>query len=411
MTDRPLQELRELLFAPGGPEPPLLIPLVPLLPESLLMRALQLASKIRYAPLRMQAMLALIARMPKAEQQALLAEMPPTEGGEQPDLAPPLDPRVPALLATLSEAQRIDVLAEVLEVMLQQLTAVSANGHGARHEEAAEEFTKEMLDDSAGITPDIIHEAKPEIMIDRELPTLDDGLVSLGGEGATLGGEGAFPPMQLPTQERLVNTGFALRNQAHEPLSSGMPLECAASYYFWLEVGVAIQGSIETAPVALPVEQLPPQALLTVALFAFEPGIIIEPGADTGDLQLQPDGSVKVVRQPTLVAVNTNLLRRRLFFPVKAPDKSGTFKLRCNIYYQQVLIQSRLIRARVMRHPHPLEQALRSRVDYTLSRDLDARYLQQLFSLRYASSKTVDNGIIKAVATNGKTDQIGFELV
>jgi hypothetical protein len=176
-----------------------------------------------------------------------------------------------------------------------------------------------------------------------------------------------------PPAERVVNVGFALPAQADVPIAPTMPLASTALYYFWLEVGDLIEGSIEEAPTPLPVELLPPAARLKVALFAFADELQISSGADIGELQIMPDGAVRVARsavQPDGIAPGAELLTRRLFFAVRTPGRAGTYRLRCNIYYEQILVQSRVIYARVMRHPHQVERALRSLTDYTLTRSL-----------------------------------------
>jgi hypothetical protein len=175
--------------------------------------------------------------------------------------------------------------------------------------------------------------------------------------------------------ERVVNTGFASEEKPAEPITPETPLGCAQSYYFWLEVGPLVAGAIDERPTPLPVELLPPEALLKVALFGFEGELEIDSGADVGEIRILRDGSVRVERQPSdghAPAVGEEMLRRRLFFPVRTPDRADTFKLRCNIYYEQVLVQSRLVRARVMRKPRRRSgaQALTTRLDYTLSRRL-----------------------------------------
>ncbi len=181
--------------------------------------------------------------------------------------------------------------------------------------------------------------------------------------------------------ERVVNTGFAPKADAAAPLEPTTPLTYDQPYYFWLEVGPLIEGSIEETPTPLPTEHLPPEAQLQVVLFPFQDEIEITPDADVGELQLQPDGSVLVTcqaTQPRSISPESDLLKRRLFFPVRTPDREGTFHLRCNIYYEQVLVQSRLIHARVMREPQPVEQALRSVLDYNLTRTLDPVYINRL---------------------------------
>jgi hypothetical protein len=94
-----------------------------------------------------------------------------------------------------------------------------------------------------------------------------------------------------------------------------------------------------------------------------------------GALQLHTDGSISVAQQPlevtpTSLSANARLLSRRLFFPVTTATEAGTFRLRCNIYYEQVLVQSRLITARVMRRPQRTPKALVAQADYTLSHTL-----------------------------------------
>jgi LysM repeat protein len=182
-------------------------------------------------------------------------------------------------------------------------------------------------------------------------------------------------------KERIVHTGFAYEAQVDTALDAAMPLACGQRYYFWVEIGKAVLGSIEEVPTSLP-EDLPSEAKLAVALFAFPDQIQTTVGEDVGELQLRADGSALVTRQPFSSIVkllsDENLLKRCLLFPVRTPAKAGIYHLRCNIYYEQILIQSRLITARVMRRPQPGDRALNSVVDYTLSRKLDPAHLVRL---------------------------------
>src|SRR5207253_2927872 len=100
----------------------------------------------------------------------------------------------------------------------------------------------------------------------------------------------------------------------------------------------------------LPVQLLPEDALLTVALFALDGHTELAPGTDVGELRLQADGSARVTRQPWTppsLAAESDLLARRLFFRLAAPSEPGEMRLRCNIYHRDVLVQSRLIQAQV----------------------------------------------------------------
>lgn len=72
------------------------------------------------------------------------------------------------------------------------------------------------------------------------------------------------------------------------------------------------------------------------------------PDAVSGELQLNNDGLIVVTRQPSTpenIPSGSDLLARRLFFPVRISSEAGMVILLCNIYYEQVLIQSRFIQA------------------------------------------------------------------
>jgi len=182
-------------------------------------------------------------------------------------------------------------------------------------------------------------------------------------------------------KKRLVSTGFAQPSNAGEPLGSSLPLALNEDYYFWLEVGPPVRGAIDVAPQALPEKYIPRDALLKVALFDFDQGLRITRGADVGEIQLQADGTATVLRQPIEpqgVPTNSRLFRKRLFFPVRTGDRPDEFRLRCNIYYEQVLVQSRLVRVRVMRRPRSIKRALNTIVDYTISRALNPAHVANM---------------------------------
>ena len=185
---------------------------------------------------------------------------------------------------------------------------------------------------------------------------------------------GAKPAGRLlkPAKERIVNLGFATAGQAVAPLKRTQPLTCGESYYFWLKVGRLMEESAEAdAPAALPVEHLPPQVRLKVVLFIFPDGLQIENGSAIGELTLQEDGSAVVGRQAIEPkGAISERLKGSLFFAVRAPGKSGKYKLRCSIYYQQVLVQSRLISVRVMKRPSSSAKAVHSKMDYTLTQTI-----------------------------------------
>ncbi len=145
---------------------------------------------------------------------------------------------------------------------------------------------------------------------------------------------------ELRPAEKVVNTGFADRSRPEIPLDKNIPLASSTSYYFWLEVGEVIHESIEKTPIPLPT--LPKEARLTVTLFSFENELEVLKTEQTGELRIQADGQVMVSRPAEIPdGLENDLLARRLFFETKTPPRGGSFRLRCNIYCEQVLLQSR----------------------------------------------------------------------
>lgn len=182
--------------------------------------------------------------------------------------------------------------------------------------------------------------------------------------------------------ERIVNSGFAVRSTPDTPIAVNRRLGVGRRYWFWLEVGEPISGSIEVRHVPLPTQHLPPRARLTVALFAFPNGLRLDASADTGTIELQPDGSAKAIRQPgplTHLRGDSATFKRRLLFPLRTRLRTGKQQLRCNIYYGQVLVQSRVVSAEVsLVARRSKNRALGAAVDYTLSRSLDPVRLQKI---------------------------------
>jgi hypothetical protein len=202
---------------------------------------------------------------------------------------------------------------------------------------------------------------------------------------------GEHEALSLRTAEKhLVNTGFSLPSQPGQPLSPVSALAPARKHLFWFQVGDRVEGRIDTGEAALPADKLPPHARLSVVLYTFPEGIEIEPGADVGEIQLQPDRSVRVVRpvrQPTGLRDGDPLDGARcLFYPIRTPSEPGTYRLRCNVYYEHVLVQSHLVQATVgaRQRDHLAEdregspQALRTTCDYTLSNTLATEGLTRL---------------------------------
>ena len=182
---------------------------------------------------------------------------------------------------------------------------------------------------------------------------------------ATYRGGDAGP---LATFERPVRTGFAPYGQPDTPVPEDVPLAPGEPYYFWLEVG--------PPAVATP----PGRSQLTVALFPLDGNLSIPPGADTAELVVGAEGPGRILRQPGDAPVPRSALAdRRLFFPVRV-GTAGQARLRCSLYHDHVLVQTRLVASPVDgQPPHGGRAAARSTVrDYTLAPQLAPTHLQRL---------------------------------
>lgn len=206
-----------------------------------------------------------------------------------------------------------------------------------------------------------------------------------------LGRLGRAPLVHTAAPEgKVVSTGFAAAEAAGEPLPPELPLPPGAECLFWLEIGEPVRGAIDTAPASIPTDLLPERPRLKVALFGFPGEIGVREGADLGEIEVLPDGNGRVLQaalRPPLT--DRSLLDRRLFFPVSIPPRKGTFRLRCNIYCQQVLVQSHLVTVKVASRygwlrgsrwlARPWSTArLRTTVDYTLSHSLREPGVQEI---------------------------------
>jgi hypothetical protein len=211
---------------------------------------------------------------------------------------------------------------------------------------------------------------------------------------------------------RTVSNGFAHLSAPDSPIDRMMPLTRGEEYYFWIEIGSPVQGSIAERPETIPLELLPREAELKAALFTIGGGanvaevIQIRPGADLAEFKVREDGSVAVARQPAGAPQDlpgSDLLSRRIFFLVRMPRRAGTYRLRCCIYFEGTLVQSWLIRARVMLRPRPAkEPALGSRADFTLSGTLAPAHLAQLRPHRLSLMLNSNGGATHAFLFGGE---------
>lgn len=194
-------------------------------------------------------------------------------------------------------------------------------------------------------------------------------------------------------ESRIVNTGFILESQPNDKLDPNTPLFVDKLYYFWLEVGKLLEESIEKKAVPL-TKDIPEGARLVVALFPFKDELQIFPGSDIGELILQSGGTSLVIGKKPAIPdnVSKDILGRRLFFPVRTPNRAGRFSLRCSIYYNQILIQSRLVRVVVSYNPESTQDALESVVDYALAEIMHAEHLTALGESHRLSLMLNSNG-------------------
>ena len=196
--------------------------------------------------------------------------------------------------------------------------------------------------------------------------------------GPVVVGGGLWDEEAADHPARTVSTGFS-DGHGGPDFELERSLLAGRRHLFWLEVGEQVPHSIERTHKEIPVKLLPERAELVVALFGFE-GELGLTEHDIGTLQVGEDGGVSVLApayEPP--DVPRDLLHRRLFFPVDAPPAVGDARLRCNIYCDGVLVQSRLVTASVTEDWAKLDhRALDSRLEYSLSRSLHSGQLASL---------------------------------
>jgi hypothetical protein len=179
-------------------------------------------------------------------------------------------------------------------------------------------------------------------------------------------------------EEPIVNVGFSDPAEPDRPLPADMPLPRGTDVYFWMEIGERIEGGIDREVARLPTPFLPDDAVLVVTVHPYVNELELQPGADVGELNLHK-GVVTVRRQPLGdgLPADSDRLDVRLFFPVRTPKRAGEHRLRCSIYYERNLVQSRVVTVRVMAQPEAREGALEARVDFNLARSLRADQLRE----------------------------------
>jgi len=182
-------------------------------------------------------------------------------------------------------------------------------------------------------------------------------------------------PRPLPSGQ-VVSTGLAEVDRPDVPWPAGSCPRPGTRYLYWFSVDDAPDpGAIDKQPIPI---TLPPDTpsgtILTVVLFGFDGEIAIDERADTGELVLLDDGIIAAYRQPG--SVTPAVTGRRLLFPIGTPPRPGTYRLRCNLYCNQTLLQSRLIEVDVSDGmPSSTVPAVRSTTDYVLETALNPAIL------------------------------------
>jgi DNA-binding protein Alba len=181
-------------------------------------------------------------------------------------------------------------------------------------------------------------------------------------------------------EERIINTSFASIDNAGADLEKKKPLFPNTNYYFTFDVGPYRRTSIGE-PIPLQIEKLPKEAKIKIALFSYKGELEIFMGKDIGEMKVLPNFEVEVVQpveNPRLLK-NDELLKKRLFFPIRTPNKEGNFRLRCNIYCQQTLVQSRLITAKVSNNITNTDQEMIiSKLEYSMDKMLNPEHLSDI---------------------------------
>ena len=405
MSQDPFERVRAFLSETKFDPLALLLDLTTLLPESLLQRALRLAQNTSDRTLQAFLIHALAVRLPSAtERDELTNRYLLPAGTDVADVSDPVGKEAKRLIASLSEQQRYEVFDQLLSM------AEPRNGEGRYSdiyrpkEDSKKSFkrggrppeTKSVGEEYGGVAsadpPENYGGVGGFEAVDAGFEAVDDG----GFEAVDGGYEAA--PAEKPD---VVNLGFSHRDTADKKVQKTEPLQCRHSYYFWLRIGKDVDEAAIGTPSVIDIKKLPAEAVLTVAIFGFENELAITPGEDIGELKIQKDGSVKVQRQPVdtkSISMSADppaeFLERHLLFPISVPDTEATYRLRCNIYCEQVLVQSHVVSANAKTTFDPVyPEACAQTLDYYLSQSLDAATLNRMTEEPHLLSLMInDNG-------------------
>ena len=231
------------------------------------------------------------------------------------------------------------------------------------------------------------------------------------------------PPSMAPNQgppgkshahdgqaQAVVSTGFCEPTAPTGWLPADTPLRCGQGYGFWLQIGAPQTGAIDSRPQALPEVTAGAELDITVTSPVGGPRV----SSGVGRVQLQPDGSARVLQQPDQGFPGTDdpIERARLFFRIETPPKPGAYQFWCAIYHRQTLLQSRLVHLDVAREPRPGAGALVTHVDYSLSESLAAAPFDRLGTHAFSITHGQGSGshtfsFLGLPVTDGSADGLG----
>lgn len=192
-------------------------------------------------------------------------------------------------------------------------------------------------------------------------------------------------PAEAQHPPAVVSTGFC-EQRGGPPLAADRTLGAGRRYEFFVEIAPRlVPGAIDQEGTPLP--DLPAGTVVQVALFGFDDQLRPVGNLDVGELSLIAGGSAIVQRQP-----GGQPGGGRLYLAVDTPPTTGTHGMRCNIYRNQALLQSRVVEVRVTAEPGAAYRgALRSTLDFSVSSDLSADDVEAL-QPRTLSVLLNDNG-------------------
>ena len=426
MTQDPLERVKTRLYAQQVNPLALLLDLTSMLPQSLLKRAIWLAQSASEELLRAFLVQALAKEFPKKRDLIKLAkEHPVPSGSAIREVTVPEGKEVKRLLARVTEVERRETLGQWFDTIetssLHDATARSAKRSKPAAAPSPTDWTLDLpmtgggsfevvgpadiytgSDDEGGAMPaggaDISFVGPVDIEGKPKKKKNGGAAASMirVPRSATVGAQPEATSRGAEERTDIVNLNFSHADAADIKVKPDEPLQCGRSYFFRLDIGREDKDAIgEATP--LDFDKLPEKAVLTVAVFGFEKELEITPGQDVGELKLE-DNAVSVLRKPTgkksiplSKAAAKDFLTKYLLFPVTTPKQAGTYRLRCNIYCSQVLVQSYVVSAQVKTNAEPVAEAFSKKLDYVLSQSLRAGHLASLTKEPHLLSLMVNN--------------------